>query len=103
MAVTSALIVDGPDVTLFRDTDNSTGAVTLRAVAKTGAATNYAAIINASGAAIATLNTAESILVAGGAAWDNATPAQRSSLMLGLVRDMRAVIRVMLGAFDSPS
>lgn len=103
MATTSLQIYDCADYTLFRDTDTVTTAVTLRAVQKQPAAANYVAIINASSGAIATLNTAENLLQAGGPAWDNATPAQRSALMLGLTRDVRALIRLILGLMDKPS
>lgn len=88
---------------MFRDTDTVTTAVTLRAVQKQPSAANYVSIINASSNAIATLNTAESLLQAGGPAWDNATPAQRSGLMLNLVRQNRALIRLALGLLDQPS
>lgn len=103
MATTSVQIFDCADYTMFRDTDTISGAVTLRAVQKQASAANYVALINASSGAIATLNTAESLLQAGGAAWDNATPAQRSGLMLNLVRQNRALIRLALGLLDQPS
>jgi hypothetical protein len=100
---TSTQIYDSADFTLFLDTSD-TNDVTIRAVSKPGAiGANYAALVNGASGALSTLTTARALLQAGGAAWDNATPAQRSALMLTLVNVASGLIRLHLGILDKSS
>lgn len=57
-------------------------------------------------AEVVQMNTAITALQAGGAAWDNATPAQRTSMMLNVAQDLKALMldhkRVLNELLDSP-
>lgn len=104
MAVVSTILQDTALYTLFLDVDDARGYRSVRCVDKPGSpGANRAALVEAALAAIADLNTAEALLVGGGAKWDGLTPAQRTAISIGLVRDMRAVIRLALNLLDSPS
>lgn len=104
MTITTTVLVDDAEKTTTQVIDSVLGTKTLQTVYKAGTPQfNVQALQTAAVSAIATLNTAESILVAGGSAWDTATPAQRTTLMLGLTRDVRALIRLLLGILDQPS
>ena len=104
MTITTTIIYDGPDRQDIKEVDDVARCTTYRTIWKAGTpAFNQAALQTVAANAIATLNTAESLLQAGGPAWDNATPAQRSALMLALVRQNRALIRLAINALDQPS
>lgn len=103
MATQTTILYDDAERTDFRDV-NDTGSIVLRTVWKAGSAGyNLQQLQAAATNAIATLNTAETQLSASNGAWDAATPAQRTALMLGLTRDVRALIRLALNLLDSPS
>ena len=64
---------------------------------------NAASLLTLAAAAIAQLDTADALLTASGTAWDAATPVQRTALMRQLVRQNRALIRIVLGLTDAAS
>lgn len=98
------IIEDTPEYTFSYAVDSTTHAVTLSTVYKPGSdGFNAAALAAVARNAITDLNTAEALLNSGGAKWDGLTAAQRTAIMIGLVRQNRALIRLVIGNLDSPS
>lgn len=105
MSITSTVVSDDASCTVIEDVDDtSKRLVATRVVWKSGSSEfNRDALNVLAKSAVADLNQAETLLNGGGGRWDALTPAQRTAIIAGLVRQNRALIRLVLGLLDSPS